>query len=86
MPGEKKEEGGEDFREETPQKRAADRGWSTEGRPRRLRQGETLREGAKDRIENEGLIVNGRVVLKNPKMYVGMKEREGVCVRKNSSD
>lgn len=40
----------------------------------------TLQEGAKERIENEELIVNGRVVLKNPKMYVGIKEREGVCV------
>lgn len=43
--------------------------------------GRKLQEGGKERIEKEGLIVNGRVVLKNPKMYVGMKEREAcVCV------
>lgn len=48
--------------------------------------GITLREAVKERIENEGLIVNGRVALKNPKVYVGMKEREGMCVGKNISD
>lgn len=52
--------------------------------------GRALREGAKERIENEGLIVNGWVVLKHPKMYVGMEKREGVCVcvcmGNNSSD
>lgn len=36
---------------------------------------ETQREGVKERIEKEGLIVNGRVALKNPKMYVGINER-----------
>ena len=41
--------------------------------------GRTLREGEKERIEKEGLILNGRVVLKNPKMYVGIKEGKGVC-------
>lgn len=41
----KKGEGGEDFREETPQKRAADRGRSTEEIPRRRRQGERHRRG-----------------------------------------
>lgn len=38
----------------------------------------------KERTEEEGLIVSGRVVLKNPKMYVGIRERcfcVPLCVR-----
>lgn len=35
--------------------------------------------GSEERIGNEGLIVNGWVALKHPKMYVGMEKREGVC-------
>lgn len=75
-------EGGEDFREEAPQNQAADRGRSTEGRPWRPRQRESNREGGIDGIKKEGLIVNGRVVLRNPKMYVGIKARKGLreCV------
>lgn len=40
-------------------------------------------------MEKEGLIVNVSVVLKNPKMYVGMKRKGSVCVcvlERNSSD
>lgn len=49
------------------------------GETQETKAGRTLREGEKERIEKEGLIVNGRVVLKNPKMYVGIKEGKGVC-------
>lgn len=42
--------------------------------------GRTQREGVKERTEKDGLIVNGRVVLKNPEIYVGINERKGVCV------
>lgn len=46
-----------------------------------------LREAVKERIENKGLILNGRVMLKNPKMYVGIEEKGAcVCEREKNSD
>lgn len=73
VPGEKRK-GGEDFRGETPQKRAADGGRGAEGRPRRANTSGGREEG------EEGLIVNRRVVLKNLKMSVGIKrEKRQIC-------
>lgn len=74
MPGEKRRGWGRLQRgnstEKSCRQRAEYRGKTQEAEAER-----TAREGVKERIENEGLIVNGRVVLKNPKMYVGK-----VCV------
>lgn len=35
--------------------------------------------GGIDGIKKDGLIVNGRLVWRNPKVYMGIKARKGLC-------